>query len=903
MSDKQPPKLVLIDGSGYIFRAFFALPPMTRPDGTPVNAVLGFCNMIFRLMQDRPDDDLVVVFDHGRASFRNELYPDYKANRLEPPEELVPQFQLVREAARAFGLPVVEMESYEADDLIATYARLASEAGREALVVSSDKDLMQLVARGIEMWDPVKTRPIGPEEVKERFGVEPELVGDVLALAGDSSDNVPGVPGIGVKTAAQLLQEHGSLEALLEAAPSIKQPKRRQSLIEHADLARLSRRLVALEDRLDPPLPLEELHRRPFDPEALHAFLSENAFRSLIGRIDGLAEASAATMAATGRPDHVTIADLDTLDALVERAVEAGVLAIDTETTSLDVARARLVGISLAVEPDQGFYLPLGHLDEFGNRTDGQLDPDAVLERLRPVLADPSVLKIGHNLKYDMALLAPRGVAIAPIDDTMLISYVLDGASHGHSMDELARRHLGHGTIPYSAVCGSGRSQVTFDQVPIDKASAYAAEDAWVTLALHRALKPRIARERMATVYETLERPLARILAAMELRGIRVDRGTLERLSREFTLRMGELEAEAHKLVGRRFNLGSPKQLGEILFEEMGIEGGRKTKAGGFGTGADVLETLAGQGHELPQTILAWRQLQKLTRTYADALVDDIAPDGRVHTSYAMASTSTGRLSSTDPNLQNIPIRTEEGREIRKAFVAEDGHVLLSADYSQIELRVLAHMADIQALKKAFAEGIDVHAVTASQMFGIPVERVGPEHRRNAKTINYGIIYGIGAYGLAQRLGIPQDAARDFINRYFEQYPGIRDYMDRAKAEAREKGYVRTLWGRRCYVPEIKSSQPARRGYAERAAINAPIQGSAADIMKRAMVHLDRALARAGSPARMLLQVHDELVLEVPETDAADAAALVREVMASAARLSVPLEVDTGHGKDWDAAH
>lgn len=909
MPDDAKPTLVLIDGSGYIFRAFFALPPMTRPDGTPVNAVFGFCNMLFRLMQDRPKDDLLVVFDHGRASFRNELYADYKANRDEPPDELVPQFPMIREAARAFGLPVVEAEGFEADDLIATYARLAREQGREVLVVSSDKDLMQLVGEGVAMWDPVKTRQIGREEVIERFGVEPERVGDVLALAGDSSDNVPGVPGIGVKTAAQLLAEYGDLERLLAAADAIKQPKRRQNLLDHADSARLSRQLVALRDDVVPPLALDELDRRDFDPNTLHDFLEANAFKALLGRIAGLKEVAAGKAAARadngngGGPAAVTITDAATLDEWIARAFDAGAIAIDTETTSLNVARAELVGISLALPSGESAYLPLAHVDEFGQRLEPQIAREDALAALRPLLVDPSVLKIGHNIKFDQAVLARHDTSLAPIDDSMLLSYVLDGASHGHGMDELAKRHLDHDTIAYSAVCGSGKNAITFDQVPLDKATAYAAEDAAITLQLHKLLRPRLLAERMVTVYETLERPLAPILAAMEARGIKVDRDMLVRLSDDFGRRMMELEAEAHKLAGRRFNLGSPKQIGEILFADMGLAGGRKTKAGAFGTAADVLEGLAAQGHGLPTTILAWRQLQKLTRTYTDALVEEIAPDGRVHTSYAMASTSTGRLSSTEPNLQNIPIRTEEGRKIRRAFVAEDGHVLLSADYSQIELRVLAEMAGIEALERAFSEGVDVHAITASQVFDVPVEMVDATHRRNAKTINYGIIYGIGAYGLAQRLGIPQDAARRFIEAYFERYPGIRDYMERTKRTAREEGHVRTLFGRRCYVPEIGSKQPARRAYAERAAINAPIQGSAADIMKRAMIRLDRALAHERSGARLLLQVHDELVLEVPAEEVEATAEMVREVMAGAATLRVPLEVDVGWGPDWGSAH
>jgi DNA polymerase-1 len=910
MNDAAAPdkRLVLIDGSGYIFRAFFALPPMTRPDGTPVNAVFGFANMLFKLMQERPGDDLVVVFDHGRTSFRNELYDQYKANRDEPPPELRPQFRLVRDAARALGLPAIEVEGYEADDLIAAYARRAKEAGEPVVVVSSDKDLMQLVGEGVEMWDPMKQKPIGRAEVIEKFGVGPELVRDALALIGDTSDNVPGVPGIGPKNACQLLTEFGSLEGLLANLDKIKQPKRRETLEQNAERARLSYRLVCLNDEAPLPLDLGELRRKPFDAKALLAFLQENGFKSLAARIEQLAPAAEEVRAErrdAGTRRFATLSSLDALDAVLARAVEQGRLAIDTETTSLDVSRARLVGVCLAVEPGEGFYAPVAHVDEFGQRRDGQLDLPAVVERLAPVLKDPSVLKIGHNMKYDMGVLAHYGLEIAPVDDTMLMSYVLHGASHGHGMDELAKRYLDYDTIPYEAVCGKGASKIGFAEVAIERATAYAAEDAEVTLRLWQAFRPRLREERMQVVYETLERPIIPVIAEMERWGVRVDAERLRRLSADFTQRMAEREAEAFKLAGRSFNLGSPKQLGEVLFDELGLGGaGRKTKTGAHATGADVLEDLAAQGHALPRVILEWRQLQKLTRTYTDALIEQIDPDTRrVHTCFSLAATSTGRLSSTEPNLQNIPIRTEEGRKIREAFVPADGFVLVSADYSQIELRILAHMAEIQPLKDAFANDIDIHAVTASQMFGVPVEKVGSDLRRSAKTINYGIVYGIGAFGLAQRLGIPQVKAREYIESYFRQYPGIKDYMDRAKAEAREKGFVRTLDGRRCFIPEINAKIPSRRAYAERAAINAPVQGTAADIMKRAMARVWRMLHRELPEVRMLLQVHDELVFEVPMEQVAEAEAAIKPVMEGAASLSVPLVVEIGSGMNWDEAH
>ncbi|MEM7044231.1 MAG: DNA polymerase I [Pseudomonadota bacterium] len=904
----EKPRLLLIDGSGYIFRAFFALPPLTDKIGTPVGAVFGFCNMLFKLAQDRPGEQMIVVFDKGSHSFRNEMYADYKANRDEPPEDLRPQFPLVRDAAHAFGVPVVELEGYEADDIIATYAKQAAITGRAVTIVSSDKDLMQLIGDGIEMFDPMKNKEIGLDEVMAKFGVLPNKVRDVLALAGDTSDNVPGVPGIGVKTAAQLLEQFGDLEGLLEGAETIKQPKRRQNLIENAEIARLSYQLVGLHEETPLPKRLDEIETVDVDYAKLLEFARAYNFNTLSKRLEAILDAPASTADSPESREkgeaYVTISELSVLDEWLGRAKAEGILAIDTETTSLDVMAAELVGVCLAVEEGEGAYVPIGHKDDFGQLVAGQLDRDAVIERLRPILTDPSILKIGHHLKYDRGILARAGLDLTPYDDTLVLSYVVDSTQHGHGMDELAELHFGYSTIHFEDLCGKGKKQITFDRVPIDKASEYAAEDADITLRLHGVLKRQLIEARRTSVYETLERPLVAILDKMERTGIKVDRSVLQRLSSDFTKRMKELEGTAHQQAGHEFNLGSPKQLGEVLFEELGIQGGKKTKSGGHQTGAEVLEALAAQGHELPATVLAWRQLQKLTGTYTDALINQIAEeDGRVHTSYAMTVTSTGRLSSNDPNLQNIPIRTEEGRKIRKAFVAEDGHVLMSADYSQIELRVLAHIADIQALKQAFAEGADIHATTASQMFDVPLDKMDGELRRRAKTINFGIIYGIGPYGLSQRLGIPFEDAKNYIAAYFEQYPGIKDYMDKAKAEAKKQGFVSTLYGRICPTPEIKSSNPARRGYAERAAINAPIQGTAADIMKRAMIQVDRALSRSDLGAKMLLQVHDELVFEVPEAEAEATAELVRKTMENAAFLDVPLTVDVGTGANWDDAH
>ena len=900
------PRLILIDGSGYIFRAFFALPPMTRADGTPVNAVFGFSSMLFKLMTERPDDRMIVVFDSARQSFRTELYGDYKANRAEPPPELTPQFGLIRTAASAFGLPIARVEGFEADDVIATYALTAKAAGQEVEIVSSDKDLMQLIQDGITMYDPMKQKLIGADEVREKFGVGPERVRDVLALAGDSSDNVPGVPGIGVKTAAQLIEEHGSVEGLLAAAGTIKQPKRREALLQYADQARLSYELVGLREDAPLPVALDEVRRDPIDPDTLLPFLRENGFKSLITRIGTLAEAAAASRAQTLAQEarYRTVTEPDELSRFVARAARSGILSVSVTTSAADVAQAVLVGIGLAVDAEEAIYLPLGHTDAFGQRVDGQLGPDAVLDLLREVLADPATLKLGHDVKHAMGVLATYGLSLGPCDDTLLLSYVLDGALHGHGLDELAQRHLAHDKLDRDVLTGTGKARLSMDKLAIDKVTDFAGEEAVLVFRLWRQLRRRLAEERLTYVYEELDRPLPAVIAAMEVQGIAVDAGLLRRLSAEFTQRMAGYEAEIFQITGRPFNLGSPKQLGEVLFEELKLPGGRKSKTGAYVTDADVLEELAAKGHALPRLILQWRQLQKLTRTYTDALSDQIsARDHRVHTSYMLAATSTGRLSSTDPNLQNIPIRTEEGRRIRQAFIADEGFVLMSADYSQVELRILAHMAEIQALKDAFAADIDIHRITAAEMFGLPLDQVGPDLRRSAKTINYGIVYGIGAFGLAQRLGIPQAQAKEYIERYFQQYPGIREYMERTKQSAREKGYVPTIDGRRCWIPEINAKLPSRRAYAERAAINAPIQGSAADIMRRALIRVARQLAVAGGGARLLLQVHDELLLEVPKDEVAATAPLVQAAMQDAASLSVPLIVEIGTGASWGDAH
>ena len=900
--------LTLIDGSGFIFRAYHALPPMNRPDGTPVNAVYGFTTMLMKLIEDEEPDHIAVIFDKGRKTFRNDIYPDYKANRPPPPDDLIPQFAIIRDATRALGLASVAKEGFEADDLIATYARHAREAGVRVTIVSSDKDLMQLVGPGVTMRDPMSNRLIGPAEVEEKFGVGPDRVVDVQALAGDSTDNVPGVPGIGVKTAALLIREYGDLETLLERAGEIKQPKRRQALTEQADAARMSLDLVTLRDDVEVEVPISTFAHAAPEAEVLLAFLKEQAFRSLTAKVESRDSAPDGEAPAAGAAAYELVQTAEALQAWIDEAQAAGMVAVDTETTSLDSMQARLVGFSLATRAGRACYVPLAHGMDSGalelSPGPPQIPTPEALALLAPLLQDPAVLKVGQNIKYDMQVLGQLGLAISPVDDTMVLSYVLDGGLHGHGMDALAELHLGRDTIKYSGVVGSGKKQLTFDQVPLDQALDYAAEDADVTWCLHRVLKPRLALEHMATVYETMERPLIPVLEEMEQAGIAVDSEALKRLSADFAVRLDALKTEIHALACREFNLGSPKQLGEVLFEDLGLAGGKKGKTGAYATGADVLEGLAAEGHNVAQRMLDWRQLAKLKSTYADALVDQVNPEtGRVHTSYAMASTSTGRLSSTDPNLQNIPVRTEEGRKIRRAFIAEDGHKLLSADYSQIELRLLAHVASIEALKEAFRDGIDIHALTASQVFGVPADGMDPQVRRKAKAINFGIIYGISAFGLARQLGIPRTEAGDYIEAYFERYPGIRDYMERTKEEARKCGFVTTLFGRRCHIGGLKDKNQARRNFAERAAINAPIQGGAADIIKRAMIRLPGALEGAGLSARMLLQVHDELIFEVASTEVDDTAALVARVMEGAAHLDVPLVVNTGAGETWEQAH
>ena len=1001
-SMKKGDHLFLVDGSGFIFRAFHALPPLTRKsDGLPVGAVSGFCNMLWKLLTSARDTSVgvtpthfAVIFDYSSKTFRKEIFPDYKANRSAPPEELIPQFGLIRQATRAFNLPCIETDGFEADDIIATYARQAETTGADVTIISSDKDLMQLVTPAVHMYDSMKDKQIGIPDVIEKWGVTPDKMIDLQAMTGDSVDNVPGIPGIGPKTAAQLLEEFGDLDTLLARAEEIKQQKRRENIIANADLARISRRLVTL--RTDVPLDLEldALVLEPQNGPKLIGFLKAMEFTSLTRRVadacdcdpaaiepsevkvelgdtahgpdldvadnvelvagsavvvegssvpapavkprlavEGLTEptdlanARAASFA-TAPIDHskyVTIRDIATLDQWIADARETGIVAFDTETTSLDVMQAEIVGFSLAIADNRNdpsgasiraAYVPLSHKTGVGDLLGGGLADNQIplrdaLARLKDLLEDVSILKIAQNLKYDYLLMKRYGIETKAFDDTMLLSYVLDGGSNAaHGMDSLSERWLGHRPIAYKDVAGSGKSNVTFDLVDIDRATAYAAEDADVTLRLWLVLKPRLTAEKLSAVYERLERPLVPVLAHMEERGITIDRQILSRLSGELAQGAARLEDEIYTLAGERFNIGSPKQLGDILFGKMGLAGGSKTKTGQWSTSAQVLEDLAAAGFELPRKIVDWRQLTKLKSTYTDALPGYVHPETkRVHTSYSLASTTTGRLSSSEPNLQNIPVRTAEGRKIRTAFISTPGHKLVSADYSQIELRVLAHVANIPQLKQAFEDGIDIHAMTASEMFGVPVEGMPSDVRRRAKAINFGIIYGISAFGLANQLSIERSEAGDYIKKYFERFPGIRDYMDGTKQTARDKGYVETIFGRRIHFPEIRSSNPSVRAFNERASINAPIQGSAADVIRRAMIKMEPALTAAGlgDRVRMLLQVHDELIFEVEDADVERTTPIIVSVMENAAMpavdMAVPLKVDARAANNWDEAH
>lgn len=922
MTPKDSQTLFLIDASGFIFRAFHALPPLTRADGTPVGAVMGFCTMLYKLLTEHPAARVAVIFDAARKNFRNDIYPAYKANRDETPPDLVPQFPLIREATLAFGLPALELEGYEADDLIATYAREAREAGIEVTIVSSDKDLMQLVQDGVRMMDPIKQSLVGPTEVVEKFGVPPDKVVFVQALAGDATDNVPGVPGIGIKTAAQLIAAYGDLETLLASTAEIKQPKRREALEQHAADARLSLQLVTLDDRVPVPVRLENLEGTHTLDETLPAFLQTQGFKSLAARVGSRSgdhghpahphpavPPPPAPEPASPDAAYTLVVDEPALAAWIAKAAAAGRVAVDTETTSLTPAQADLVGISLAVAPGDACYIPVGHgkggdLFSEQQQAPAQLPLQTVIAALKPLLEDPGILKIGHNIKYDLQMFMQHGIEMSLPDDTMLMSYVLDGTSHGHGLDELALTLCGHKMISFDEVTGTGRNRILFSAVPLDKACSYAAEDADFTLRLYEIFKPRLAREKMSSVYEDIERPLIPVIARMELSGIRVDPAVLKGLSQSFGEKIAALETEIHKEAGHPFNVGSPKQLGVVLFDEMGLPGGAKTKTGDWSTAVDVLEDLAEQGHAFVEKILDWRHLSKLKSTYTEALQEAINPrTGRVHTSFSMAATSTGRLASSDPNLQNIPIRSEEGKMIRRAFVASPGYVLLSADYSQIELRLAAELAGSEPLKQAFRDHLDIHAITASKVFGVPLDQMTPDIRRQAKAINFGIIYGISGFGLARQIGVSPGEASTFIKQYLARFPELATFMEATRVYARAHGFVRTHFGRKCIIPGITDKSPARRTAAERQAINAPLQGTAADLIKLAMIRIDRLISTGDIQARMLLQVHDELVFEVPEAGVETASRLIQREMEAVAAFSIPLEAGVGSAPNWADAH
>ncbi len=931
--------LHLVDGSGFIFRAYHALPPLTRSDGIPTGAVAGFCNMIYKMIENNFESKeathAAVIFDHKGKTFRNDIYPQYKANRPPAPDDLIPQFGLIKKATHAFNLPCIEVVGYEADDLIASYALKAQNLGGEVKIFSSDKDLMQLVGDGVTMYDSMKNRIIDRNQVLEKFGVPPESVIDVQALSGDSVDNIPGAPGIGPKTAAQLISEYGTVDSLLERADEIRQPKRRQSIKDNIENIRISKKLVTLQTNCPLPIPLEELEIRNLDPKIVIGFAQKMEFRTLSRRLmeklpDEISkslfeelkenELSSLTPAnsemnkllKTPFSAYSSVTSINELKNWIEKIKERGYFALDTETTSLNELKADLIGISLAVSPGEACYIPIGHLDNdpteetlFSAKilNPSQLSKDTVLTMLQPILESDTILKVGQNIKYDIKILSKEGIAINCIDDTMLLSYALHGGLHRHNMDLLSQKYLAHAPIQIKTLIGSGKAAITFDKVPISEATSYAAEDADITLRLWYVLKPQLHKNKVSRVYETLERPIIKVLSEMELAGIKVDANHLKNMSQNLETKLAAIERQIYQLADHEFNIASPKQLGDILFVQMGLPGGKKGKNGYFSTSVDILETLAADGNQFVQKIMDWRQMAKLKSTYTDSLREHINPNTkRVHTSYVISGASTGRLSSAEPNLQNIPVRSDEGKKIREAFITEAGNRLLSLDYSQIELRILAHIANIPSLKRAFDNNLDIHALTASEMFRIPLDKMTNEIRRQAKAINFGVIYGISAFGLANNLRISREEAKNFIDTYFKRFPEIRDYMEFIITQAKKNSYVETLFGRRIHTPNI-NTKGHTAGFAQRAAINAPIQGSAADIIRRAMIRVPAALKKNALSAKMLLQVHDELIFEVPKNELDLIKPMVIEEMEKALPLSVPIVVDCGHGKSWYEAH
>ncbi len=913
----------LIDGSGYIFRAYYALPPLTRKsDGLPTGAVSGFCSMLFKLLEDSKSDQnlqkpthFAVIFDSARKTFRNEIYSDYKANRSEAPDDLAPQFEYIRKSVLAFNLPSVDLPNYEADDLIATYVDQILKKGAKVTIVSSDKDLMQLYKKGVRIFDPMKNKFITDDDVVKKFGVDALKVIDVQSLAGDSSDNVPGVPGIGVKTAAELINKYGTLENLLKSAHEIKQNKRRETLIENKDKALISKKLVTLDHNSPVNRELSEFKLQNIDKDKLYKFLREMEFNRLLS----------SAISAYGEPElesnkietqnlekqqtinnknYYLINSLDEIDKWIEEAEEVGEVAVDTETTSLDPHQADLVGISLCSKFGKACYIPVGH------KSPKCLKKDAVIKKLKKILEDPSIKKIGQNIKFDFIILYKCGITLSSMEDTMLMSYVLDAGKNRHNMDTLSEIHLGHKTISFKDMVGTGKKEINFSEVELDKAKDYAAEDADVTFRLYKKFIKNLKSEKMINIYEIFEKPLIKILAFMEIEGVEIDSKFLKSLSSKFEKKIQKLEKEVFKISKKEFNIASPKQLGEIIYNELKIAGLKKTKKGSFATSASVLEDLAFKGHEFPKLILDWRQVSKLKNTYSDALPEHLNPNTkRVHTSFLLAATTTGRLASSDPNLQNIPIKSEDGKDIRKAFTAKKGHLLISADYNQIEMRILADLADVKELKKAFKNKEDIHSLTASQIFNIDIKKVNQDHRRKAKAINFGIIYGISQYGLAKQINVSNYEAEEFLNSYFAKFPEIKVYMDNTIKFCRKSGYVNNIFGRRSHFNGINDKNFNVRNFQERAAINAPIQGSASEVMRLAMIRLDKKLSEEkNSNSKMLLQIHDELIFEIPKKDEKAMIKLIEKEMTSVAKsdyhsFSTPLTVDINVGDNWGMLH
>ena len=918
-SIKKTDHFYLIDGSGYIFRAYYALPPLSRKsDGLPTGAVSGFCSMLFKLLEDARSDDsknkpthFAVIFDSARKNFRNEIYSDYKANRAEAPDDLVPQFEYIRKSVEAFNLPSIELLNYEADDLIATYAKKIIEAGAKVTIISSDKDLMQLVSNKVRLFDPMKSKVIGEKEVIEKFGVKPEQVIDVQSLAGDSSDNVPGVPGIGVKTAAELINKYKTLENLLKKASEIPQNKRRETLLSNKDKAMISKQLVTLKN--DVPLKNEasDFIIKDINKDKLYDFLREMEFNRLlsqaisfygeIGNKDSK-EKSSIKKNTINTKSYKTISKKHQLDELIKKLNEKSIIAVDTETSSLNPQDADLVGVSICYEKNNAYYIPVGHIEKT------ELKKDLVLKKLKQILEDPSIKKVGQNIKYDFIVFQKHGIELNPMDDTMLLSYTLDAGNNRHNMDTLSELHLGHKTISYKDIVGTGKKQLNFSDVDLKSATEYAAEDADITLRLYEILNERVTEENLEKIYEVFEKPMIKILSKLETSGIKVDDAYLKKLSKKFEERLIKIEKDIYKISDKKFNIGSPKQLGEIIYNDLKIAKLKKTKKGSLATSAKILEDLALTGHKFPKLILEWRQVSKLKSTYTDALQDHISKKtNRVHTSFLLAATNTGRLASSDPNLQNIPIKTSDGKEIRKAFVADKNNLLISADYNQIEMRILADMADVKELKKAFKNNQDIHSLTASQVFDVPITKVTDEFRRKAKAINFGIIYGITQYGLAKQISVSNEEALSFINSYFKKFPEIKEYMNTTIKTCRKKGFVTNIFGRRIHLRGINDKNFSVRAFQERAAINAPIQGSAADIIRLAMIKIDKILAE-NKIAKMLLQIHDELIFECQKKDESQVKKIVKEAMTSVSSsdhhmFSIPLEVSINSGNNWGEAH